>query len=166
MFTSVSRVGQAPKSRRARERPGPGGRRRARPEVEALETLQLMSWASVPPALIAPPANNPPSTYLNGVTLSAAGGASGSGINIQGEIDYYQFTATKSGTYAFASVSPGHTLNTVIAVYDSSGHRLASNNDVARGDTNSETSVSLQAGKKYSFGVTNDLSNSTHGSYN
>jgi hypothetical protein len=134
--------------------------------VEALETIELLSWASVPPAAIAPPANSPPSIYLNGVTLSAAGGASGSGINIQGEIDYYQFTATRSGTYVFAAVSPGHALNTVIAVYDSSGHRVASNDNVAPGDTNSETSVTLTAGKRYSFGVTNELSNATHGRYN
>ena len=125
-----------------------------------------MSWASVPPALIAPPVNSPPSSYLNGETLSAAGGASGAGININGEIDYYQFTATRSGTDVFTAVSPGHTLNTVIAVYDSSGHRLASNDNVAPGDTNSETSVTLTAGKRYSFGVTNELSNSTHGRYN
>ena len=151
MFTSVSRVGQALKSRRTRERSGPGGRRRARPQVEALETIELLSWASVPPALIAPPANSPPSSYLNGETLSAAGGASGAGININGEIDYYQFTATRSGTYVFDAVSPGHAMDTVIAVYDSSGNRLACNDDVARGDTNSKTSVTLTAGKRYSF---------------
>ena len=53
------------------------------------------------------------------------------------------------GTYLFDAASPGHAVDTVIAVYDSSGHRLAYDDDIAPGNTDSEASVALQAGHQY-----------------
>ena len=57
-------------------------------------------------------------------------------------------------------------MDTVIAVYDASGNRLGYNDDIAPGNHDSETSVALQAGHQYFLGVTNYISNTTHGSYN
>jgi uncharacterized protein with LGFP repeats len=167
MFTFLRHADQASVSRKARGRARSGDRRRARPRIEALEALQLLSWTSVPPALITPPTNNPPSTYLYNVNLDASGNAHGSNTNVRGEIDFYHFTATQSGTYVFDAASPNHQVDTVIAVYNSSGHRLAYNDDINTlvGNTDSETSVALQAGHQYYFGATNYIANTTHGPF-
>ena len=157
---------RAPGARKSRERSRSGDRRRARFQLEPLEGRQLLSWGSVPPALITPPVNSPPSTYVYGESLSTPGDAHGSNTNLHGEVDFYHFTATQGGTYLFDAASPGHAVDTVIAVYDSSGHRLAYDDDIAPGNTDSEASVALQAGHQYFLGVTNYISNTTHGSYN
>src|SRR5208337_1995376 len=157
---------RAPGARKSRERSRSGDRRRARFQLEPLEGRQLLSWGSVPPALITPPVNSPPSTYVYGESLSTPGDAYGSNTNLHGEVDFYHFTATQGGTYLFDAASPGHAVDTVIAVYDSSGHRLAYDDDIAPGNTDSEASVALQAGHQYFLGVTNYISNTTHGSYN
>ena len=119
-----------------------------------------------PPALITPPVNSPPSTYVYGESLSTPGDAHGPNTNLHGEVDFYRFTATQGGTYLFDAASPGHAVDTVIAVYDASGHRLGYNDDIAPGNRDSEASVALQAGHQYFLGVTNYISNTTHGSYN
>src|SRR5208337_4877252 len=157
---------RAPGARKSRERSRSGDRRRARFQLEPLEGRQLLSWGSLPPALITPPVNSPPSTYVYPEALSALGDAQGSNRNVGGEVDFYRFTTPVAGTYHFDATSPGHAVDTVIAVYDASGNRLGYNDDIAPGNHDSETSVALQAGHQYFLGVTNYISNTTHGSYN
>jgi hypothetical protein len=153
-------------------RPRFDNRRRARPRVEGLEDRRLLSWMTVPPAHIAPQVNSPPSTYVYPVALSTQDDAhpivdaQGSNRNVGGEVDFYRFTTPLAGTYQFDATSPGHAVDTVIAVYDASGNRLGYNDDMAQGNRDSETSVTLQANNQYYFGVTNYIANTTHGSYN
>ena len=157
---------RAPGARKISNRPRSDNRRRARLQVEGLEDRQLLSWGSVPPAHITPPVNSPPSTYVYPEALSALGDAQGPNSNVGGEVDFYRFTTPVAGTYLFDATSPGHAVDTVIAVYDASGNRLGYNDDIAPGNHDSETSVTLQAGHQYYFGVTNYITNTTHGSYN
>jgi uncharacterized protein with LGFP repeats len=56
-------------------------------------------------------------------------------------------------------------VDTVIAIYSASGNRLGYNDNIAPGNTNSEVPVSLQGGQPYYFGVTNYITNNTHGPY-
>src|SRR4051794_9948489 len=112
------REGHVERTRKTNNRPRSGDRRRARCRLETLEDRQLLSWASVPPDYITPPVGSPPSTYVYPEALSAPGDAQGTNVNNQGEIDFYHFTAPKTGTYLFDAASPGHDLDTVIAVYD------------------------------------------------
>ena len=143
------------------------GRSASRPfSVRAAGRASVVILGIGPPALITPPVNNPPSTYVYGESLSTPGDAHGSNTNLHGEVDFYHFTATQGGTYLFDAASPGHAVDTVIAVYDSSEHRLAYDDNIAPGNTDSEASVALQAGHHYFLGVTNYISNTTHGSYN
>ena len=157
---------RAPGARKINHRPRFDTRRRARLRVEGLEDRQLLSWGSVPPAYIAPPANSPPSIYVYPVALSAPGDAQGPNSNVGGEVDFYRFTTPVAGTYLFDATSPGHAVDTVIAVYDASGNRLGYNDDIAPGNHDSETSVTLYAGQQCYLGVTNYITNTTHGSYN
>src|SRR5262249_38493862 len=53
----------------------------------------------------------------------------------------------------------------VIGIYDATGHRLGFNDDISSNNTDSRTSVSLQAGQQYYFGVTNWSGSSVRGSY-
>jgi uncharacterized protein with LGFP repeats len=110
--------------------------------------------------------NNPPSTYVIPSTLSTPGDAQGSNSIVGGEVDFYRFTTPQGGTYLFDATSPGHAVDTVIAVYDANGNRLGYNNDVAPGNTDSEVSVNLPAGQQFYFGITSNLATSTHGAYN
>ena len=156
---------RAPGARKITQRPRSGDRRRARLQLEPLEDRQLLSWGSVPPALITPPVNSPPSTYVypepsapRAMPTGPIATSTARSISIA--------SPPRWGTYLFDAASPGHAVDTVIAVYDASGNRLGYNDDIAPGNHDSETSVTLQAGQQYYFGVTNYITNTTHGSYN
>src|SRR5262249_35458143 len=81
------------------------------------------------------------------------------------EIDYYTFVAPGGGSYDFAAQAYGSSIDTVLAVYNASGLRLAYSDDFAPGwSTDSQLSVNLQAGQRYYFGITNYIG-SAGGSY-
>jgi hypothetical protein len=121
--------------------------RTSRLGVEVLEDRLTPSWWSVPPATITVP------TSAVAVTLNNVGDASGTASIANNELDWYKFTAV-SGVYAVAAVTPRSNVDTVIGVYDASGHRVASNDDISRYNRDSFLRVALAAGTYY-LGVTN-----------
>jgi post-segregation antitoxin (ccd killing protein) len=116
---------------------------------ESLEDRLNFSWSSTPPSSV----NSPSSSTA--VTLDSQGDASGIASILSTEIDWYRFTATTTGTYAFEASTPSSSLDTVLGVYKSSGKRVGYNDDISNSDTDSRKSMSLEAGKTYLFGITN-----------
>ena len=70
-------------------------------------------------------------------------------ISTGGEIKYYTFTPSESGTYVIYSTGSD---DTKVYLYDSSGSEIT-NNDDGGDNTNFRLSYSLTAGTKYRFGV-------------
>src|SRR5262245_54642926 len=131
-------------------RPNRLSRGRKRLEIESLEDRRVLSWGSVPPAVIVPPA------YAEAVALNPQGDAQGFASIDGSEIDYYTFVAPGSCSYDLAAQAYGSSIDTVLAVYNSSGQRLAYDDDSIPGwSTDSQLSVNLQAGQRYYFGITN-----------
>lgn len=137
-------------------RPKPS-RRPARPRFEALEARLVLSWSSVPP-----PAVNPPSTAV-AVTLNSQGDASGDATIAANEVDYYNFIAPVGGSYRIAATTPASGMNPVLGVY-SGGSRVAYNDDISASNPDSQVTVTLVGGARYSVGITN-LSGGVGGSY-
>src|SRR5262245_11247795 len=97
---------------------------RTRLGVERLDDRLVPSWGSVPPSALPLPAGAPP------VTLTSAGDAAGTAAITSNEIDWYTFT-TAGGSFAVSASTPTSWLDTVIAVYDSAGRRVAYNDDIS-----------------------------------
>jgi hypothetical protein len=122
---------------------------KVRPLVEMLEDRVVPSWGSTPPATI-----TPPSSYTS-VNLNSAGDASGSAAITSNEIDWYKFTVGTGGSFIFDALkASGSSVDTVAAIYTSTGSRVAYNDD-SNGTTNSHFTATLTAGATYYFGVTN-----------
>ena len=75
-------------------------------------------------------------------------------VNLWGEVDLYSFTPAWSGSYRFTADSVRSAMDAVIAVYDSSGNRIAFNDDATARTQNSVAIASLTAGSVYQFAVT------------
>ncbi len=142
-----------------------GTRRTAKDEQEKtrllLETLEertLLSWSSIPPSLISPPASFVP------IGLNAQSDAQGIAAITANENDFYSFVAPASGSYSFNASTPSSNLDPVLAVFDAYGRRIASSDDISLSDRDSELTVALTAGNRYYFGVTNYVGTSG-GSY-
>src|SRR5262245_12331837 len=129
----------------------PPSRWRVQLRSEALEDRTVPSWAGTPPDLITPPTNAVP------VTLDNQGDATGGGVVENYEENYYSFVAHATGTYQFtASRTANSLIDTVLGVFDAAGRLLASNDDITPGtNQNSRVSLTLQAGARYYFGITN-----------
>ncbi|HQR09287.1 MAG TPA: leishmanolysin-related zinc metalloendopeptidase [Gemmatales bacterium] len=126
------------------------GARFARLLLESLEERLTPSWSSVPPSLIAPPASS------TAVVQNSQGDATGNAGIATTEIDWYRFTALASGSATFQALTPSSNLDTVAALYSSTGIRLAYNDDITPGSNrDSRFTVNLNAGQTYYFGVTN-----------
>src|SRR5262245_14880037 len=123
---------------------------KARPQVELLEDRLTPSWAGVPPAVIAVPPSG-----TTDVTLNNLGDASGSAAITANEADFYRFTAQSTGSHTFAASRTSGGLDTVIGVFNSSGQRLAFNDDINFFNLNSRLTTSLTAGQTYYLGVSN-----------
>ncbi len=63
------------------------------------------------------------------VTLNSNGDAGGNAAITANEIDFYKFTAT-AGSFTISATTPSSNLDTVIAIYNSSGRRVAYNDDI------------------------------------
>src|SRR5262245_31275020 len=114
---------------------------RARLDVELLEDRLTPSWAGAPPSLITPPSSCVAVTLTNN-------DASGSGVVSSGEVDYYRFTATASGSYTIHAVHQNSYLDSVIGVFNASGTRLAYNDDIAYPTTlDSRVKLTLTVGQ-------------------
>lgn len=116
--------------------------------IEPLEPRWNPSWGSIPPGWVSPP------TSALAVTLNWANDAYGSAAITNNEVDYYSFTPKTTGSYRLAASSDA--VDTVLAVYNSTGSRVAYNDDVVPDyDSNSQRFVTLYAGTQYYLGITN-----------
>ncbi len=133
-------------------------RRRIR-TFETLEPRLALTWAGVPPVVISPP------TSAVSVTLNAQNDASGTASIATTEVDYYFFVATASGIYTISATTPTSSVDTVLGVFNSSGQRLAYNDDIVFAvNTDSRLTINLTAGTRYYVGITN-YSSSSRGAY-
>jgi hypothetical protein len=127
----------------------PAARRPVRPRLESLEERLVLSWYGAPPSTLVPP------TGAVSVGLNAQGDASGNAAISANENDYYTFVAPAGGPYRISALTPSSNLDTVLGVFSSSGTRLASNDDLSRTNRDSQLTVTLTAGNRYYFGITN-----------
>src|SRR4029078_8261768 len=89
-----------------------------------LEPRLALTWGGIPPTSIAPPTN------ALAVTLNAHNDASGTAAIATTEVDYYSFTATRSGAYTISTATPTSSVDTVLGVFNSVGQRLTYNDDI------------------------------------
>src|SRR4051812_26902211 len=134
------------RSLRAR-RPSPA-RRPLRPSLESLEARLALSWGSVPPSAISP-------AGAVSLTLNSQGDATGNAAITANEVDYYSFVAPSAGAYRVSATPPASSLDTVLGVFSSTGARIAYNDDISSSNRDSQVTVTLTAGNRYYFGVTN-----------
>jgi hypothetical protein len=133
-----------------------------RPMLETLEARETPSWASVPPETVNLNAGAADRIRIN--SFASDGNYVASNSITRQEIDYRTFVAQRSGSYTFEATTTAGRLDTVAALFSSTGKRLAFNDDINVGNFNSRFSVNLQAGQTYVLGVTNHVS-SGNGSY-
>lgn len=129
-----------------------------KPALEILEDRVTPSWFGAPPEFIAPP------TTAVRVSLNSAGDATGTASITRGEEDFFTFVAPTDGLYRLAVTTPSSNLDPVLGVFNAAGHRLAFNDDVAFPNTDSQLFVTLEAGERYFFGVSN-FTGGPQGSY-
>lgn len=123
-----------------------------RPDAEALEGRVVLSWAGAPPATIN--LKTPLADRFN-VSFPIVGGFYQNSAITRGELDLYTFKAPRTGTYTLLASRTFGSINTVEGLFDSTGKRLAFNDDTSRISTNSRISITLQAGQTYVLGITN-----------
>ena len=123
--------------------------------VEQLEDRVTPSWGGIPPSTISLPASSL-------LTLNSSGDTSGTAAITNDEIDWFRFTLN-AGTTNIATTTPSSNLDTVIGLYNSSGQRVAYNDDLSSTNTDSHLSAILARGTYY-LGITNYDSTSS-GSY-
>ncbi|MBL8799317.1 MAG: T9SS type A sorting domain-containing protein, partial [Planctomycetia bacterium] len=126
---------------------------RTRLQVEALEERCLLAWGSLPPPTIAIP------TSALAVDLDTQGTATIAG----NEVDFYLLDVQSPATYIISAATPASNLDTVLALYDANGLRLAFNDDVSATNLDSSLNRFLQPGIYY-FGITK-LAGTPGGSY-
>lgn len=120
-------------------------RLKACPEMERMETKQLLSWSSVP-ATFGWPASYDASFISNG--------RSGTNTIVSSEVDVYRFTAPRSGWYTFKAGRNGSNIDTIAGLFNWSGTRLGGNDD-SNGTTDSQFNTYLTGGVQYAYAVTN-----------
>ncbi len=126
--------------------------------METLEPRLALTWAGVPPTSVTPPTN------AVAVTLTS-NDATGSATIATTEVDYYSFTATRTGSYAISATTPSSSVDTVLGVFSSTGQRLSYNDDISSSsNTDSRVTINLTVGTKYYVGITN-YSSGSRGAY-
>lgn len=127
----------------------PGHLIRPRLQLEPLEDRVALSWAGIPPATIAPPAN------AVAVSLNAQKAAQGTASITANEVDFYSFVAPSTGSYRISALTPSSNLDTVLGVFNAAGTRIAYNDDISGTNFDSQLSALLTARNRYYFGITN-----------
>ena len=121
----------------------------ARLGIETLEDRLTPSWSGTPPALVAIPS----ASVVVAAPLNASGDATGNAAITFNEADWSKFTAG-AGAFTLSATTPSSNLDTVIAVYNASGQRVAYNDDISSTNRDSRLTKTLTAGTYY-LGVTN-----------
>src|SRR5262245_51742745 len=104
--------------------------------MEPLEQRLVLTWAGVPPTTVIP--TNPVAVSL------VQNDASGSATIATTEVDYYSFVAGTSGSYVISATTPSSNVDTVLGVFNSSGQRLAYNDDISYpSNTDSRVTINL-----------------------
>lgn len=135
---------------RSRTSRGLGRSNQPRPlGLEVLEDRVVPSWAGTPPTSIPVPASS------TAVTLDTSGRASGSDTILTNETDFFRFTPALAGNFTIRVTTPTSVLNPVIGLFGSTGTRVAFNDNISPGDTDSALTASLTAGQTYYLGITN-----------
>lgn len=120
------------------------------PRCEQLETREVPSWGAIPPATLS---MAPQDDHWTITGLDRRGNYDDVDSITHNEANYYTFTALRTGTYVFRAAEAGSRVDTVAALYDANGNRLAFNDDWD--GRNSRFVHPLVAGQTYTFGVTN-----------
>jgi hypothetical protein len=123
---------------------------RVRLNLEYLEERLTPSWGSTPPSTL----TSLPTSYTS-ITQNSSGDVTGNASIASTEIDWYRFTAVASGSATFEALTPSSSLDSVIAVYNSSRARVGYNDDISSTNRDSRFTVNITAGQVYYFGVTN-----------
>jgi hypothetical protein len=130
--------------------------RQNRLRIEELEDRLTPAWTT-PPLTLTPPSNP---VIL---TLNNSGDFIGNASITRSEIDWYRFTVV-AGTTKVTATTPTSNLDTVIALYTTTGQRIIFNDDINYpSNTDSQFSTNLAAGT-YLLGVTN-YTGSPNGAY-
>ena len=90
-------------------------------------------------------------TQATQITLSTSGSGSQSGkIETSGDVDVFKFVATATGTVTIQqSATTGSRLDSYVYVYNAKQQLLAGNDDVSRGNLNSQVQINVVAGATY-----------------
>lgn len=88
------------------------------------------------------------------LTLNNQQKATYSASNGPGEVDLYTFSPAWSGNYRFTANQNQSSIDTVLAVYNADGERIAFNDDTTSSNLNSTANVNLTAGVLYQVAVT------------
>jgi hypothetical protein len=113
----------------------------------------LLSWTSTPPSSVNVKAAS--SDRITITSFDRDGNYSRTNSITRNEVDYRTFIPQRSGVYTFEALAYRSRIDTVAALYDRNGRRLAYNDDVSSNNSNSKFSYSLSAGTTYVFAVTN-----------
>jgi hypothetical protein len=131
----------------------------ARLNLEDLEGREMLSWGALPPATI----GGSPVADKFTINMNSSGGYNRISQISRGEADFYKFTAQRTGQYTFSAASSGSSIDTVVALYNSAGQRIASDDDSGPG-TGSKMTYNLQAGRTYTVGISK-YTTSPNGAY-
>src|SRR5687768_10259764 len=128
--------------------------RKQRPPVrlrlESLEDRLVPSWSGVPAQL------NPVPPQSRLTQLYFAGDATGTATIATNEVDYYWFTAGRTGPFTFiVTTTATNNLQAALGVFDAQGRRIGYALDTSATDTDCRVNVNLTAGRTYFLGVTN-----------
>lgn len=141
------------RSRRQPRARGESRIRRGRLTLESLEHRRVLSASDLLPTLADMRASTA-DIYPAELTLNSQQSVVRQDVNLWGEVDLYSFTPSWTGSYRFSAESARSSMDAVIAVYDSSGNRIAFNDDATARTRNSVATASLTAGSVYQFAVT------------
>lgn len=133
--------------------PATRSRKQRRLEMEAFEERIVMSWRMVPPAQMRLP-------VAQRITLDEDATASGRAAITRYENDFYTFVAPRTGEYTFEARTPNSRMDPILGVYRRQGQVLRRgpmdyNDDRSERNVDSLVRLTLQAGQRYYFGITN-----------
>ncbi len=121
----------------------------AKLRVEQLETRVTPSWTGIPPT------NVPLPQGAFAITFNSQNDGTGTGLISSNEVDYFTFVAPVTGSYQVSTLTPLSNMDTVLGIFNSSGARIAYNDDISTTNRDSQVTLTLSAGHRYYLGVTN-----------
>lgn len=121
--------------------------------LEALERREVPTISNLLPTLAELEGSTTDIQY-GSLTLNNQQRVALQGTNVGGEVAIHSFTPAWTGTYNFTAGAVRSKMDSVIAIYDADGKRIAFNDDASLRTLNSQAAASLVAGTTYKFAVT------------